>query len=536
MTIRPSQGKARPKSRHRRPTWATAVVICSLALATSHCATLKHDGEVVPEGPPKAQREFRAAWVASVANINWPSKPGLPVEEQQQEAIALLDLLKNHNFNAVVFQVRPQCDALYESELEPWSYYLSGEQGESPDPYYDPLQFWIEEAHDRGLELHVWLNPYRAHHKEGGPVSDRSIVTTRPDLVVELKDGYWWLDPGKRGTQDHSFAVVMDIVQRYNIDGVHFDDYFYPYPSYNHGEGFPDDDSWKDYANGGGKLSRGDWRRSNVNVFIERVYKAIKKEKPHVKFGLSPFGIWRPNHPESIEGFDQYGQLFADARLWLNKGWVDYWSPQLYWPINQIPQSYPVLLGWWIGENTQDRHLWPGLSIGRVPGEKGIDEVINQIMITRGMVRDDPGNVHWSIGSLLRNDSLVSGILDGPYNQQALVPPSPWLDGKPPKAPNADARIEDEEVFVSWNHDDPNDVFRWVVYHELEGSWYYDIFDRKDRSATIPLYGSLEPDSTVSEPAPDMQDQPRARVSAIAVSAVDRTGNESARTRLLVGN
>ncbi len=535
MTIRPSPWIARPKSPNSRPPLATAGIICSLALMTSHCVPLKHDGGAGPEDVPKAQREFRAAWVASVANINWPSEPGLPIEEQKQEAIALLDLLKEHNFNAVIFQVRPQCDALYESELEPWSYYLTGEQGKAPDPYYDPLQFWIEEAHDRGIELHVWLNPYRAHHKEGGPVTDRSIVATRPDIVVELKDGYWWLDPGKLGTQDHSFGVVMDIVQRYDIDGVHFDDYFYPYPSYNHDEDFPDNDSWEEYANDGGPLSRADWRRANVNAFIERVYKAIKKEKPHVKFGLSPFGIWRPRHPESIAGFDQYGELYADARLWLNKGWVDYWTPQLYWPINQIPQSYPVLLGWWIGENKQDRHLWPGLSVGRIPGEKGVDEVINQIMITRGMVPVNPGNVQWSIGSLVRNEELVRGIFEGPYNQQALVPSSPWLDGKPPRAPSADARIEGEEVVVTWEHDDPTDVFRWVVYHELEGSWYYEIFDRKDRSATIPLYGRIEADSTVSELPPDTPDQPRTRVSTIAVSAVDRTGNESARTRLVLG-
>ncbi|MEO6818987.1 MAG: family 10 glycosylhydrolase, partial [Ginsengibacter sp.] len=291
-------------------------------------------------------REFRAAWVATVANINWPSKPGLSSAQQQKEAIDLLNFLQKHNFNAVILQVRPQADALYESKLEPWSYFLSGTQGKPPSPYYDPLTFWTKEAHDRGLELHVWLNPYRSHHISGGPVTETSLVKKRPELMVHLKEGYWWFDPSLQETQDHGVKVVMDIVKRYDIDGVHFDDYFYPYPSYNGGEDFPDSTSRKAYLAAGGTLSVGDWRRESVNKFIHRLYDEIKKEKKYVKFGLSPFGIWRPGNPASIEGFDQYDQLYADAKLWLNEGWIDYFSPQLYWPISRIKQSFPVLLGW----------------------------------------------------------------------------------------------------------------------------------------------------------------------------------------------
>ena len=315
--------------------------------------------------------EFRAAWVATVANINWPSQVSLSAQEQKKEAIQLLDLLARHNYNAVIFQVRPQCDALYKSDLEPWSYYLTGSQGQAPDPFYDPLLFWIEQAHQRGLELHVWLNPYRAHHSAGGPISKHSIVNTKPGLAVELENGYWWLDPSKQKTQSHSYAVVLDIVKRYDIDGVHFDDYFYPYPSYNGNNDFPDDDSYTNYQSSGGRLSRADWRRDHVNNFVRKVYRGIKQEKSHVKFGISPFGIWRPGHPPSIKGFDQYDQLFADAKLWLNKGWVDYFAPQLYWPINQIPQSFPLLLNWWKDQNLRHRHLWPGLSVGRLEGAKG---------------------------------------------------------------------------------------------------------------------------------------------------------------------
>ena len=267
------------------------ISLTAIALLPSCSASKKIKAAPTSTIPP-AMREFRAAWVATVANINWPSSPGLSTEDQKREAIDLLNFLQLHHFNAVILQVRPQCDALYKSDLEPWSYYLTGEQGKAPSPFYDPLEFWVEQAHDRGLELHVWLNPYRAHHKDGKEISAQSIIKTRPELVVKLKEGYWWLDPAQQGTQDHSTAVVMDLVKRYDIDGVHFDDYFYPYPSYNGGADFPDSVSWSAYQQQGGKLSRGDWRRHAVNVFIENLYEKIKSEKPYVKFGLSPFCIW----------------------------------------------------------------------------------------------------------------------------------------------------------------------------------------------------------------------------------------------------
>jgi uncharacterized lipoprotein YddW (UPF0748 family) len=469
--------------------------------------------------PPEVPREFRAAWVATVANINWPSEPGLPVAEQKEEALALLNLLQELNFNAVIFQVRPQADALYESELEPWSYYLTGVQGRGPDPHYDPLTFWVEEAHDRGLELHVWLNPYRAHHPDGGEVTEASIVRSKPDLALPLQEGYWWLDPTKKATQEHSLDVVRDIVTRYDIDGVHFDDYFYPYPSYNGEEDFPDQESWEDYLKEGGQLARGDWRRMAVNTFIRRCYEAIKGVKPHVKFGLSPFGIWRPGYPESIEGFDQYDQLYADARLWLNQGWIDYWTPQLYWPVNQIPQSYPILLGWWAKENPLGRHLWPGINIGRVPGDAGVDEAINQIMITRGMVPGGPGNVHWSIGPLVDREALAQGLRDGPYATDALVPASPWLDDEAPEEPVVEVAVEEARVRVSWTHPEAEEVFRWVVYHRLGEVWDFQILNRNELSAELPLRG----------PASESQEPPT--LSAVAVAAVDRTGN---RSRLVV--
>ena len=483
-----------------------------IILSFFSCSSSKPTTNAVVPGSPKVATEFRAAWVATVANINWPSKPGLSTEQQQQEAINLLDFLKAHHFNAVIFQVRPQADALYKSSLEPWSYYLTDVQGKATEPYYDPLEFWVEAAHDRGLELHVWLNPYRAHHISGGEVSESSLVKKRPELVVKLKEGWWWFDPSLKGTQDHGVAVVMDIVKRYDIDGMHFDDYFYPYPSYNGNADFPDSTSWNKYLAGGGKLSRGDWRRESVNNFIHRLYKEIKAEKKHVKFGLSPFGIWRPGYPESIGGFDQYDQLYADAKLWLNKGWIDYFSPQLYWPINRAAQSFPVLLGWWANENKKHRHLWPGISVGRDTSAKTITETLSQIMISRGMLPNSNGVVHWSISSVTRNPNMAKALIEGPYQSEALVPVSKWLDKKAPAAPTVKVEQNGDTVNINWSHNDNDDIFRWVVYHQYGKRWSYHIMNRRDRTLQINPHDGKH------------------KLNAIAVTAVDRMGNESVRT------
>jgi len=471
-----------------------------------------------------AEREFRAAWVATVSNINWPSKPGLPVDSQKVEAIRLLDFLKSNNFNAVIFQVRPQADAVYQSKLEPWSYYLTGTQGKAPEPFYDPLQFWVTEAHRRGLELHVWLNPYRAHHPSGGPVTDSSIVKRKPNLMLQLKEqGYWWMDPALKGTQDHTTAVVMDIVRRYDIDGIHFDDYFYPYREYNKGEDFPDSVSYAAYVKGGGKLSRGDYRRKAVNDLVQRLYTAIKKEKKWVKFGLSPFGIWRPNNPEGICCFDQYDILYADAKLWLNKGWIDYFSPQLYWPTTRLTTSFPVLLGWWKEQNLKGRHLWPGINVGRDTGYRSVNETLSQILITRGMMPKDKGVIHWSISSDTQNPALQRAMMEGVYKRPALVPASSWLDATPPAMPtNVQMRTSDSFVQVVWSHPNFKDVFRWVVYYQYGDKWDYTIINKGERTVVLPQI------ITVNKQA--------AFLNKVAVSAVDRTGNEGARKELTVSH
>ncbi|WP_207432087.1 glycoside hydrolase family 10 protein [Sabulibacter ruber] len=503
--------------------FASACLLILLQSCSTTKIPAKEEASSQSPAPPNynVEKEFRAAWVATVANINWPSKPGLSTEEQQKEALQLLDFLQQHHYNAVIFQVRPQADALYKSDLEPWSYYLTGEQGKAPDPYYDPLEFWTEAAHDRGLELHVWLNPYRAHHTAGGPISEQSIVKKRPELVVHLKEGYHWLDPAQKGTQDHSYAVVMDLVKRYDIDGVHFDDYFYPYPSYNGEEDFPDDVSWKAYQAAGGTLARGDWRRQAVNQFIERLYKGIKTEKPHVKFGLSPFGIWRPGYPASVQGFDQHNKLYADARLWLNKGWIDYFSPQLYWKINQIPQSFPVLLGWWDQENRLRRHLWPGISVGRDSSAVNVQEIMSQIMISRGMLPNSKGVVHWSISSVTKNPPMAKALVAGPYKNDALVPASLWLDDQKPDTPSVSTEVQGDSVRVVWVPKDEKDAFRSVLYYQYGTAWNYKVLNRKDRSFT--LTRALQAKAGAPQP-----------LLKVAVSTVDRVGNESERKEITV--
>ncbi|MEO7367512.1 MAG: family 10 glycosylhydrolase [Gemmatimonadaceae bacterium] len=480
------------------------------------------------QGPelPEVAREFRAIWVATVANIDWPSKPGLSAWQQQAELIAILDKAVSLNMNAIVLQVRPAADALYPSKLEPWSEYLTGQMGRPPEPYYDPLEFAVTEAHKRGLELHAWFNPYRAHAPSGKSVIAATHVSNeRPDLV-RTYGGYLWLDPGDSAVRRISTNVVVDVVRRYDVDGVHIDDYFYPYKekdSQGKVMDFPDDRTWKQYVASGGQMSRNDWRRRNVDVLIRDLYTAIKSEKRWVKFGVSPFGIWRPGNPEQIKGFDAYSELYADSRKWLNEGWVDYFTPQLYWAVNRTDQSYPVLLRWWVSQNTKSRNIWPGNFTSKV-GESGANawkaqEILDQISATR-MEEGATGNVHFSAKVLMLDcDSLNEKLVGGPYAGPALVPPSPWLDSIPPSPPKALLRRDSAtgEMAVDLMPQGTEKVWRWVVRYRTGTEW-----------TTLLLPGAqLTHMFAAGRNAP---------VPTVAVSAVDRTGNESAIVLAQVGN
>ncbi|MCW1961748.1 glycoside hydrolase family 10 protein [Chryseobacterium viscerum] len=458
---------------------------------------------------PEIKREFRGAWIASVANINWPSRNDLTVEQQKAEAISMLDMLRDNNFNAAIFQIRPSADALYTSNLEPWSYFLTGETGKAPSPNYDPLQFWIEEAHKRGLELHVWLNPYRAHHTNGGAVNSLSMVNKLSDIVVKLKNGMYWFDPANPKTQGHVSNVVRDIVKRYDIDAVHFDDYFYPYATYNKGADFPDNASWNAYVSSGGTLSRADWRRDNVNKFVERIYKEIHAEKNNVRFGISPFGIWKPGYPAGVVGSSQYDELYADAKLWLNKGWVDYFSPQLYWPVDSKGQSFEALLSWWQSENTMNRHLWPGLNTVEIKVSDRPAEIKNQIAISRNILKNDAGEIHWSIAGLTKNPNMLPALKNGPYSEKALVPKSPWIKAVPLQTPTLFIADNGSFAQTSWSTKNAADVFQWVLFTQYNGIWQTEILTLDTLSKDIPKFKDGK------------------KLSAVAIKAIDRLGNES---------
>lgn len=463
--------------------------------------------------PPPPAREFRGAWIATVGNIDWPPKPGLPVAEQKSELLALLDRAAQLKLNAIIFQVRPACDAMYASALEPWSEYLNGTMGQPPEPFYDPLAFVVAQAHQRGLELHAWFNPYRAGTVASkSPVAANHVRKTHPQLVREYGK-FFWLDPGEREVQEHSLRVVMDVVKRYDVDGVHFDDYFYPYKESIGGRelDFPDDASWRKFG-AGGRLSRDDWRRENVNRFIQRVYQSIKATKPWVKFGISPFGIWRPGNPPQIKGLDAYADLYADSRKWLDHGWLDYCAPQLYWAIAPKEQSFPALLDWWNDQNPKRRHLWPGLSTAKARSRWKPDEIPNQIRLARDQ-RVSAGHIHWNLKSLVRNLELQATLERGLYAEAALIPASKWLDSVPPGKPSFNSTTTSSDaVKLIWSPGNAEPVRWWLLQTRRGQQWTTAVFPAHLR--THSLRGG-KPD-------------------AIALSAVDRVGNvSSAATRAL---
>lgn len=459
---------------------------------------------------PEVKREFRAAWVATVANINWPSKNNLSVEAQKREAEEILDLLESLNFNAVVFQARPSADALYKSDLEPWSYYLTGQIGKEPSPYYDPLEFWIEEAHKRGMELHVWLNPYRAHHTTGGVVTSESMAKKMSLETYRLRNGMYWMDPSDQKVQDHVSTVIKDIVKRYDIDAIHIDDYFYPYKEYHGGRDFPDQRTWNAYQKTGGTLTRADWRRGNVNGFIKRIYDEIKSEKKWVKFGISPFGIWKPGYPYDVSGSSQYDELYADAKLWLNEGWVDYFAPQLYWK-EEGPQRFSSLLAWWQEENTKGRHLWPGLNTVGIRGvEDKAYEISNQILTTRRLLGKGAGEIHYSVDGIKGKYSMINALREQ-YKDKAIIPSSPWLSEGELSTPIASMEEKQQVLTLNFHESENQKAEEWIIYSLYGDKWTYEI-----------LSGNAH---TIEKE----KERDGKKLKAIAISYVDRLKVESPR-------
>jgi uncharacterized lipoprotein YddW (UPF0748 family) len=455
--------------------------------------------------PPSVNREFRGAWVATVGNISWPSGNNLTPRQQQSELTALLDTAAKLKLNAIVFQVRPACDAIYPSKIEPWSEYLTGKMGKAPQPYYDPLELAIQEAHARGLELHAWFNPYRARHVSAkSAISADHISKRRPDLVKQYGASLW-LDPGEKEVQDYSVSVVMDVLRRYDVDGIHFDDYFYPYLEKD-GSGqpleFPDSSSWR-RSGFQGKLSREDWRRENVNTFLRRMYREIKTAKPWVKFGVSPFGIWRPGNPPEVRGKDAYSELYADSRKWLANGWLDYCAPQLYWPIDSPGQSFPALLNWWEKQNAKGRHLWPGLNSYNSSRAWPASEIDRQIALTRNQ-NGSSGHIHWDLRKgIMLNAALAEVLGEKTYAKPALVPVSPWLGHQTPEKPQLLLKGAGGTT-ASWQAGGGSKPSLWVVQTRTGGNW---------KTMIVPL----------SQTSRSWNNRPQ----AVSVFAVDRVGHAS---------
>ncbi|HMG12310.1 MAG TPA: family 10 glycosylhydrolase [Gemmatimonadaceae bacterium] len=468
--------------------------------------------------PPPIRREFRGVWIASVQNIDWPSQPGLSTQEQKDELVGMLDRAVALRLNAIILQVRPAADAMYASPYEPWSEYLTGRMGRAPSPWYDPLEFAVTEAHKRGLELHAWFNPYRARHPSArsAPSADH-ISRTHPELVKKY-GSMLWMDPGEPEVREQTIRVVLDVVQRYDIDGVHIDDYFYPYKEKDRRGRiieFPDGTSWRKYVRSGGRLQRDDWRRANVDSLIHQVYVRIKGAKPWVKFGISPFGVWRPGNPPGIGGFDSYAELYGDSRKWILNGWGDYFTPQLYWPTTRDDLSYAVLLRWWVEQNAKGRHVWPGNYLDKVTGTATgwpAQEMLDQVSLTRAQ-QGATGNVYFSMRSFMfGRDGLPEKLVAGPYASKTLVPASPWLDSIPPLSPIVrvarDAVTGATNVSLQPQGAEPTSL--WLVRTRVGADWTTEILSGLQRFYTIPrIVGAIAADELV-------------------VSAVDRGGNESA--------
>jgi uncharacterized lipoprotein YddW (UPF0748 family) len=380
------------------------------------------------------KREFRGTWIASVANIDWPSGTGQSVETLKRNLTDLLDAIKDANLNAVFFQIRPECDALYKSNIEPWSYWLTGTQGLAPAGDFDPLQFAIDEAHKRGLELHAWLNPYRARYA-GGTYSRAAnhVTNLHPDWILKFGNLYI-LNPGLPEVRDYNVRVVADIVSRYDVDGIHFDDYFYPYPPDNMTANVTnnalDDKAFQDDPRG--FTNKNDWRRDNVDIQMKAISDTIHALNPKIKFGISPFGIWKNGVPSGITGMDAYSAIYADPMAWLKQKSVDYLIPQLYWRIGGS-QDYLKLMPWWADSTKKyERHYYTG----NIFGSYAATELPNQLKANRSNSKTD-GMVLFSAKHIPGNSLNFADSLKARYfSNPALIPNMNWKDQVKPNVPS----------------------------------------------------------------------------------------------------
>ncbi|MCL1617325.1 family 10 glycosylhydrolase [Bacteroides sp. ET71] len=401
-----------------------------IALCTLLGITPQTQAEAQTTQHPK--REFRAAWIQTV---NGQFK-GIATEQIKRTLITQLNSLQEVGFNAIIFQVRPEADALYASRLEPWSRYLTGVQGQAPSPYWDPLQFMIDECHKRGMELHAWINPYRARTSQKNTFAPNHIYNIHPDWFLPYGNQLFF-NPGLPQSRRHICMVVADIVTRYDVDGIHMDDYFYPYPVA--GKDFPDDATYASY--GSGFANKADWRRNNVNLLIKELHDIIREAKPWVKFGVSPFGIYRNQSSDPLgsrtNGLQNYDDLYADVLLWAREGWIDYNIPQIYWEIGHPVADYETLLRWW-ALHSENRPLFIGQSVENTishadPENPRINQLPRKIALQRSY-QSIEGSCHWYAAAIVENKGRYRDALMQNYQKYpSLIPVFDFMDNEAPK-------------------------------------------------------------------------------------------------------
>ena len=418
-------------------------------------------------------REFRGAWIHTIFQKQYSRQS---TAENKAYLCQQLDSLRQCGCNAIVFQVRPQADALYPSELEPWSRHLTGTAGVAPNPMWDPLKFMIDESHARGMELHAWLNPYRVTTTPDEVLPKGHLYYQHPERFVKY-DGKMYFDPALKENRDFIVRVVDDIVSRYDVDAIHMDDYFYPYPK--KGVDFPDDASYAKYGKG---MDRGDWRRQNVNMLIEDIHNAIVAHKPWVRFGISPFGIWRNKKSDprgsDTNGLENYDALYADVLLWTEKGWVDYMLPQLYWALDHTAAPTETLAYWW-NDNANGRHMYFGQCVAWTMDKPDMapstdpNQLSHKIRLSRELPNVQ-GNCWWPAYDVTKN---YKGVADSlalkEQSRIALVPSYPWIDAVAPEAVTGlEGSAEKHDVTLRWKApvtNDPLQVARFfVIYRDSE--------------------------------------------------------------------
>ena len=422
----------------------------------------------VQTGSAYPKREFRAAWIQSVNG----QFRGMPTEKLKQNLIGQLNSLQKAGINAIIFQVRPEADALYASRLEPWSRLLTGVQGKAPEPYWDPMQFMIDECHKRGMEFHAWINPYRTKTTLKSELAPNHVYNIHPEWFVTYGDQLYF-DPALPESRRHICMVVSDIVSRYDVDAIHMDDYFYPYPI--KGKDFPDDASFARF--GGGFSNKGDWRRSNVNVLIKKLHETIREIKPWVKFGVSPFGIYRNESSDPLgsktKGLQNYDDLYADVLLWAREGWIDYNIPQIYWHIGHPVADYETLVKWW-ARNTENRPLFIGQSVMNTvqnadPKNPSINQLPRKMALQRAY-QTIGGSCQWPASAVVENVGKYRDALIVEYHKYPALPPVfDFIDNEAPAKVRKMKPVWTEDGYILfWTapkyKEEMNRAVQYVVY------------------------------------------------------------------------